>query len=130
MERNVDQVFSEESFRGFTVLPQEHCEDRSLSFLKASDSTREPAEEGILAVYRLVEDEEEENLQPVPTLTERYRMIFAPVADFLDQPELVIVPDRALYNVPYAALKDKSGKYLSQTYRIRIVPSDSRRPRS
>ena len=123
LERNVDQVFSEESFRGFTVLPQEHCEDRSLSFLKASDSTREPAEEGSLAVYRLVEDEEEENIQPVPTLTERYRMIIAPVADFLDQPELVIVPDRVLYNVPFAALKDESGKYLSQTYRIRIVPS-------
>ena len=36
-------------------------------------------------------------------------MIIAPVADFLDQPELIIFPDRALYKVPFAALKDESG---------------------
>ena len=123
LERNVDQVFSEECFRRFIVLPQEHCEDRSLSFLKASDSTRETAEEESLKVYRPVEEEEEENLEPASTLSERYRMIIAPVADCLDQHELLIVPDRALYKVPFAALTDESGKYLSQTYRIRIVPS-------
>ena len=50
-------------------------------------------------------------------------MIIAPVAKFLDKPELVIVPHRSLYKVPFAALKDESEKYLSQTYRIRIVPS-------
>ena len=76
-----------------------------------------------MAVYRPVEEEEEENLQPLPTLAERYRMIIDPVADFLDQPELVIVPDPALYKVPFAALKDESGSYLSEDYRIRIVPS-------
>ena len=106
LERNADQVFSEESFRSFNGLSQEQCEDRSLSFLKASDSTREAAEEGSLAVYRPVEEEEEENLEPLPTLAERYKMIIAPVAEFLDQPELVIVPDRVLYKVPLAALMD------------------------
>ena len=50
-------------------------------------------------------------------------MSIAPVADFLDQPELVIVPDRALYKVPFAALKDETGKYLAESFRIRIVPS-------
>ena len=123
MERKVDQVFSEESFRRFKVLPQEHCEDRSMSFLKDSDSALESAEEGRLAVYRPVEEEEEENLQPLPTLSERYRMIIAPVAYSLDQPELIIVPDRVLYKVPFAALKVESGSYLSEDYRIRIVPS-------
>ena len=123
LERNADQVFREESFRSFNVLSQEQCEDRSLSFLKASESTRQPAEEGSLVVYRLVEKEEEENLEPLPTLAERYKMIIAPVADFLDQPELLIVPDRVLYKVPFAALMDESGKYLSDAYRIRIVPS-------
>ena len=123
LRRNADQVFSEESFRRFHVLSQEQCEDRSLSFLKASDSTREPAEEGSLTVYRLVEEEEEENLEPLPTLAERYKMIIAPVADFLDQPELLIVPDRVLYKVPFAALMDERGKYLSEAYRICIVPS-------
>ena len=123
LERNADQVFNEESFKRFNVLPQEQCDDRSLSFLKASDSTREPTEEGSLTVYRPVEEEEEENLEPLPTLAERYKMIIAPVADFLDQPELVIVPDRVLYKVPFAALIDERGKYLSEAYRIRIVPS-------
>ena len=123
LERDADQVFSEESFRRFNVLSQEQCEDRSLSFLKASDSTLKPAEERSLTVYRLVEEEEEENLELLPTLAERYKMIIAPVADFLDQPELVIVPDRVLYKVPYAALMDESGNYLSEAYRIRIVPS-------
>ena len=123
LARDVDQVFSEESFRRFSVLPQEHCEDRSLSLLKASNSTRKLAEEGSLAVYRPVEEEEEEDLQPVPTLAERYQMIISPVADFLDEPELMIVPDRVLYKVPFAALKDESGNCLSEAYRIRIVPS-------
>ena len=124
LRRNADQVFSEESFRRLNVLSsQEQCEDRSLSFLKANDSTREPAEEGSLTVYRPVEEEEEENLEPLPTLAERYKMIIAPVADFLDEPELVIVPDRVLYKVPFAALMDESGNYLSEAYRIRIVPS-------
>ena len=124
LTRNADQVFSEESFRRLNILSaQEQCEDRSLSFLKANDSTREPAEEASLTVYRPVEEEEEENLELLPTLAERYKMIIAPVADVLDQPELVIVPDRVLYKVPFAALMDESGNYLSETYRIRIVPS-------
>ena len=123
LRRNADQVFSEESFRRFNVLSQEQCEDRSLSFLKASDSTPEPAEEGSLTVYRPVEEEEEENLEPLPTLAERYKIIIAPVADFLDQPELLIFPDRVLYKVPFAALIDERGKYLSEAYRIRIVSS-------
>ena len=123
LERTVHQVFSEKSFRQFNVRPEEQCEDRSLSFSKASDFTHEPAEEGRLAAYRLVEEEEEENLQHLPTRAERYRMIIAPVADFLDQPELIIVPDPALYKVPFAALENESGNYLSEEYRIRIVPS-------
>ena len=50
-------------------------------------------------------------------------MIIAPVADLLDQPELVIVPDRALHKVPFATLKDEKGKYPAESFRIRIVPS-------
>ena len=53
-------------------------------------------------------------------------MIIAPVADFLEEPsrsELIIIPDRALYKVPFAALMDERGNYLSEAYRIRIVPS-------
>ena len=126
LERDVQEIFSEKTFRKFNVPrhDQEHYEDRSLFFVsKAGDSTHETSEEGSSAAFRLVETEEEENLKPVPTLAECYQMIIAPVADFLNEPEIVIVPDRALYKVPFSALKDESGKYLSQTSRIRIVPS-------
>ena len=37
--------------------------------------------------------------------------------------ELIFVPDRAFYSVPFAALRDENGKHLSETFRIRIVPS-------
>jgi len=47
----------------------------------------------------------------------------APVAEFLDETEIIIVPDRSLYNVPFVALRSESGNYLSETFRIRIVPS-------
>ena len=125
LKRHVQKVFSEHTFRGFNVLhqDQEHYEDRSLFFSKSSNSTRETSEEGDSAAFRPVEPEEEENLQPIPTLAECYKMIIAPVAEFLDEAEIVIVPDRALYKVPFAALKDESERYLSQAYRIRIVPS-------
>ena len=123
LERCVHHVFREDGFRRFKVLPREHCEDRSLSYLTASDSLHEQAEQESLEVYRLVEDEEEENLQPDPSLAEQYKMIISPVVDFLDEPELMIVPDRTLYKVPFAALMDERGNYLSEAYRIRIVPS-------
>ena len=52
-----------------------------------------------------------------------YKLIIAPVARFLEGPEIIIVPDRTLYQIPFAALTDESEKYLSETFRIRIAPS-------
>ncbi|XP_078351478.1 tetratricopeptide repeat protein 28-like [Oculina patagonica] len=52
-----------------------------------------------------------------------YKLIIAPVADLLDESEIIIVPDRSFFQVPFAALTDEGGKYLSETFRIRIVPS-------
>ena len=50
-------------------------------------------------------------------------MLIAPVADLLEEPEIIIFPDRCLYKVPFAALKQESGRYLSETFRVRVVPS-------
>ena len=122
-ERNVDEVFSEETVKRFNVLPQEHCEDRSLFLSNPNDPARESSQQDSMAASRLVEDEEDKNQQPVPTLSECYQMIIAPVANFLDEPEIIIVPDSFLYKVPFAALKDENDKYLSEIFRIRIVPS-------
>ena len=121
-QRNVDEVFSE-TVRKFRVLPQRHCEDRTLLLSNESHPTGESSQQDGMSASRLEEDEEDESQQTVPTLAECYKMIIAPVADFLDKPEIIIVPDRLLYNVPFAALKDESDKYLSETFRIRIVPS-------
>ena len=69
------------------------------------------------------EDEDEKENDNMLSFLQGYRLFFAPVADFVDEPEIVIVPDRSLHKVPFAALKDETGTYLSETYRIRIVPS-------
>ena len=92
--------------------PFEHCEDRSLLLSNVSHPTPESSQEVSIAAVRLIEDEEDENQQHVPTLAECYQMIIAPVADFFDQPELIIVPNRALYKVSFAALKDEKGKLM------------------
>ena len=52
-----------------------------------------------------------------------YDIIIAPVADLLKKPEIIIVPESCMYQVPFAAMTDGEGKYLADTLRIRIVPS-------
>ena len=56
-------------------------------------------------------------------LTLFYELLVNPVSNLLDEPEIIIVPDRNLYRVPFPALLNESGKYLSQRFRIRVVPS-------
>ena len=52
------------------------------------------------------------------------KQIILPMADLLTEPEIIIVPERSLYRVPFAALRDQpGGKSLSETFRIHIVPS-------
>ena len=122
--RSVDDVFGNQTFRAFHILHQEQCEDRSLFSLYASQLTRESSQEDSLTAWRLVEKAEDKTQGPeVPTLVQCHNMIIAPVADLLKEPEIIFVPDRSLYTVPFAALTDESGKYLSDTFRIRIVPS-------
>ena len=52
-----------------------------------------------------------------------YQVLIAPVQEALTKPEIVIIPDGPLFFVPFAALKDKSGTFLSETKRIRFGPS-------
>ena len=115
--------FIAESFRQFGVLATELCEDRSL---EDSHSTVVSSQDNNPASLRLLEEEEdgEEHKDRVkPSLSFCYKMMIEPVAELLEEQEIIIVPDRSLYKVPFAALPDKRGKYLSETYRIRIVPS-------
>ena len=41
----------------------------------------------------------------------------------LKDPELTIIPDSCIYQVSLAALADGGDRFVSETFRIRIVPS-------
>ena len=60
---------------------------------------------------------------PAPSLTLFYELLVHPVSDLLDEAEIIIVPDRSLYRVPFPALLSEKGKYLPENFRIRVVPS-------
>ena len=117
---NLNAFLRNPPFRACQTLPQGHCEDRSMFPLVVCSSSQED----IVAALRLVElDEEGQDQEPRPTLELLYKIFIAPMADLLDEPEILIVPDRSLYKIPFAALKDENGSYLSETFRIRVVPS-------
>lgn len=110
---NLKALFSE-SFRHFAILPGDVCEDRSLNderLLRSSDDiNRSPL------AHNKADDMEKE-------LRWCYETIVTPVADLLKEPEVIIVPDSCMYQVPFAALLDEEGGYLFEKFRIRIVPS-------
>ena len=73
---------------------------------------------------RMTEEDDDPSLStPECTLMTAYKIFIAPIADFLDKPEIIIVPDRYLFKLPFAALEDEEGRSLSESFRIRIVPS-------
>ena len=108
------KVLFSESFRHFAISPTENYEDRSLNdepVLKLSgDVKRSPPSH-----------DETEDMKTCLRLF--HKIIIAPVADILKEPEIIIVPDSCMYQVPFAALLDEGGRYLSEKFRIRIVPS-------
>ena len=122
-ESRVSDIFHTENFKEVHCLAPGQCEDRSwLPSNVRSEQTRKSSQGNSHPGCRPVEEDENEQ-QPILTLADGYRMIITPVADFLDKPEIIIVPDRLFFRVPFAALKDERGKYLSESFRIRIVPS-------
>ena len=78
-----------------------------------------------LTVFRIIEvEEQEENKEQLPpSLSQCYKILIAPVIDLLQYAEIIIVPDKAMYGIPFAALKNEHGGYLAENYRIRIIPS-------
>ena len=116
--KNLDTFFNNlaGSFRSFGILPPELCEDRSFNGI---EPTPDSSQEENLAALRQGGGKDDPRLN----LTLFHKMIIAPVAHLLEGSEIIIVPDRHLYRVPFPALPDDSGKYLSETFRIRIVPS-------
>jgi len=52
-----------------------------------------------------------------------FKMIISPIVDRIDGPEVLIVPEGPLFLIPFSALQDSSGRYLSEIVRIRLTPS-------
>jgi len=52
-----------------------------------------------------------------------FKMIMSPIVDRIDSPEVLIVPEGPLFLIPFSALQDSSGRYLSEIVRIRLIPS-------
>ena len=120
--RDVEDMFADKVYRKFYVVAPELCENQSYCPSNANHPERIPYH----TVSRLIEvdDEEDQQVRSDPTLADGYKMIIAPVSDLLDgETEIMIVPDPLLFKVPFEALQDKDGSYLSETFRIRIVPS-------
>ena len=101
----LDDFFAK-CFRSFGITPEEDREDRSLN-----------------DVQRLRREEGEESGNSESSFSLYHRMLISPVVDLLEEPELIVVPDRFLNQVPFPALTDEGGRYLAETFRIRIVPS-------
>ena len=116
--KNLDTFFDNlaKSCRSFGILPPEVCEDRSFNGIEATSDSSE--EDNLASLQQRGRGDD-----PKPNLALFYKLIIAPVADLLKGSEIIIVPDRHLYRVPFPALLDDRGKYLSETFRIRIIPS-------
>ena len=109
--------FFAKSLRIFGILLEEDYEDPSLNEIELKPDVSQEEEQLATVPQGWGEDNSEQNL------TLLYNVLIAPVADLLEGSEIIIVPDPCLYHVPFPALHDDSGKYLSETFRIRIVPS-------
>ena len=120
--RNLDEFFAilAQSFRNFGILPEEDCEDRSLNDNNI-ESHPESCHEESPATSRQGKPGNTNDLEP--SLILFYELLVNPVSDLLDEPEIIIVPDRNLYRVPFPALLDESGTFLSERFRSRVVPS-------
>ena len=121
------------------------CEDRSLAVLyggqrptteiekqpRSREAFEMDALERCWSQMREMKLAEDANHQRAPhsshesqsPLTRLYNVIIGPVADLLRGPEILVVPEGPFYLVPMAALRDDSGRFLSETFKIRVVPS-------
>ena len=111
---DLDQYFTE-SFRSLGILLQQNCEDRSLDDTESMLPHYDHDNRGLMRDFD--PKDFKTNLQSC------YEIIIAPVAHLLKEPEILIVPESCMYQVPFAAISDDGGTYLVDTFRIRVVPS-------
>ena len=96
------------------------CEDRSLSAYYRVPSSSDKGKKG---QQRLVEEEEEKTKKKESSLYLLYKKLIAPVVDLVQRQDIVIVPEGDMFMVPFPALQDANGKFMSETLSIRLIPS-------
>ena len=116
--QNLEHFFNFRSFGASPRLTELHTNESLNAIQGKSNSCEDDSHE----VFR-IGNESKDKQGPKMNLSLCYKLIIAPVADLLDGSEIIIVPGRSLYDIPFAALPDESGKTLSETFKIRVVPS-------
>ena len=102
------------SYENMGVRAKVNCENRSLYALLKQCSVLERSSKTCSQPIN-----QEGNL-PLATL---YSYVIAPILDLIDGDEIIIVPDGPLWLAPFAALLNPFSEYLSESFRVRVIPS-------
>ena len=110
------QSLIHKAYKHIGVFKKAMCENRSFD---------EPVEEESEEIFERDPDEreltsEEEEGDPLIALSD---LLIGPISHLIQGDEVIIVPDAALFLVPYAALVDQHSMYLSKTLKIRLAPT-------
>ena len=89
------------------------CEDRSLDRLRNNEEETEGCVQRRPAALPNQDN-------PFRTL---YELTISPIIDLIHGDELIVVPEGPLWLAPYAAFMDPNSRYLSESFRIRFIPS-------
>ena len=100
-------------FEDIGVKAGVNCEDRSLENLRKPTLAKESFDETRSHSLQLQNQR----------LRKLYDAVIDPIANLIIGDEIIIVPDGSLWLAPYAAFVDSSSKYLSESFRIRVIPS-------
>ena len=108
------------------TLDDPYCEDRSLALLYekypfASQEQQLKPNKG--SVQMQVKQIGSKSYIGLSYTVKSYAAFIAPIFDLIDSPEIIISPEPGLFLIPFASLMDENGKYLSETVRVRLIPS-------
>ena len=103
-----NETYKQIGVRGF------RCEERFLD---------DPLDEEKKGLPNRASTEEKESTSSQEDLKALSDVVIAPISHLIKGDELIIVPDGPSFLIPYAALVDQHSRFLSETLRIRMVPS-------
>lgn len=116
VDLNSLQSLTEEVLKEIGVFQSVMCENRSLD--DPTDEATEDLPDGKSDESGLKSTASKDN-----ALSALSEVVMRPILHLTDGDEVVIVPDGSLFLIPYSALLDKRSRYLSETLRLRLMPS-------